>query len=104
MLATEAEAKKKRCTPALVIQLLPIEQLNGLAVRGENLGASNCIGSACMQWAWYDYANANGQTWHQLARAGTLPGFAKGKREAGEGSGWNQFPARGFCGLTGTRE
>lgn len=102
MILTEAQAKQKRCTPAMVIQLLPMEQFNSLVARGAGLATPNCIGSGCMQWAWYDYANARGMTWRTVG-ADALE-FAKGKASEPAGGKCNEFPARGFCGLTGTRE
>lgn len=97
MLLTEEEAKKKRCTPSMPILLLDATQFNALATRGDNLGTCNCIGSACMQWNWYDYANEKGKTFRGPDT------FAKGRAKKSSGD-MSEFPARGYCGLATARE
>lgn len=99
MLMTEEEAKKKRCTPAMIILLLDPETKNGMAASGARV-SGNCIGSACAQWTWYDYANEQGETFHNpgaekfhKGRA-TLPSDRKTLKPS---------PARGYCGLTGSK-
>ena len=55
MIFTEKEAAAKRCTPMQVIWLMPDrEERLGLQLSGEL--NTNCIGSLCAQWRWYDAA------------------------------------------------
>lgn len=103
MLLTEAEAAKKRCTPALVILLMPKVERNGMAAAGAEVGSS-CIGSRCAQWCWYDYANEAGKTFFQKGEDMERANFHRGRRSPSKQVESEERPARGYCGLTGSRE
>ena len=105
MILTEAEARSRRCTPALIIKLIPAEQLNAQQARDENV-SGNCIGSACMQWCFFDYQDGEGQTWRET-KPGTDPllfNLHHRGRSMQTDSKFVRVPARGYCGLTGSRE
>jgi hypothetical protein len=103
VIGTEAEFSKKRCTMALgvlIARAINYESYSA-AVVSENIGVGlNCIGSKCAQWCWYDYATATGETHLSLHHND----FNKGRREYTPGVTGDAVPARGYCGLTGSRE
>ncbi len=101
MIGTEKEFSLKRCTIALVQLAVPDrEDRAGMLAAGE----TRCIGAACAQWHWYDYADAEGSTYFPAG----ADRFHRGKAtEAAASKGQvssQRVPARGYCGLTGTRE
>jgi hypothetical protein len=107
VIGTEAEFHKKRCTPAL--QVLIARAINfesyQASVVSENVSVGlNCVGSKCAQWCWYDYANDAGRTF--FLNESQSREFMKGRRSPHVTGQQNNFemPARGYCGLTGTRE
>lgn len=82
MIMTASEAATKRCTIALVaIGKIP---------------SANCIGEKCAHWSYFDYANADGNTFRPAGDP-----FQKG-RATGH-SNMKPQAARGYCGLTGSK-
>lgn len=104
MIMTEEEAAKKRCTPMAVIQLMDLERLQGLQATGAAVACSTCIGSACAQWCWYDYANKDGKTFFAKGEPLERANFHKGKSSPGKEIETESRPARGYCGLTGSKD
>lgn len=98
MIGTEKEFAKKRCTISLVLLAVPDpEDRSGMLASGQ----TKCIGSACAQWHWYDYADNEGNTHF----AAGVSRFTRGKLSASSSdSHVDKVPARGYCGMTGTRE
>jgi hypothetical protein len=104
VIGTEAEFRTKRCTPALALLVARAVNFESYqaSVVSENVGVGlNCIGSKCAQWCWYDYANAQGET--HFANEGAAQLFQRGRRSS-VGDSAMRVPARGYCGLTGSRE
>lgn len=102
MLMTEKEAKTKRCTPcasvAVLLYLSPEKWNEAVA---SDVVQTRCIGSACAQWCWYDYVDADGNTHFQ---PGNENQFLKGKARPSPITKSVAYPGRGYCGLTGARE
>ena len=94
MIGTEKEFSLKRCTISLVVLAVPDrEDRAGMLAAGE----TKCIGSRCAQWHWFDYADAEGMT-HIPAGSNR---FMRGKETSATAE---KVPARGYCGMTGSRE
>lgn len=93
MILTDKEAATKRCTPGLILLLMEPERRDGLTAAGAEVG-TNCIGSKCMQWLYWDYVGADGKSY-------IMPGAApqsKG-RSTPSHSGAKEIAPRGFCSL-----
>lgn len=104
MIGTEADFAKKRCTPALallVARAVNFESYQASVISEQASLSLNCIGSQCAQWCWYDYVDAEGNT-HFLS--GSREPFQKGRRDANAVGTTITVPARGYCGLTGSRD
>lgn len=104
VIMTEKEADQKRCTPSLIVQLMDLERLNALQAAGHPSGSTSCIGSRCAQWCWYDYANKEGVTFFPKNEALERANYHKGKSSPGKEVETEPRPARGYCGLTGSKE
>lgn len=97
MIGTEKEFSLKRCTISLVVLAVPDrEDRAGMLAAGE----TKCIGSRCAQWHWYDYADAEGNT--NFAAGASR--FTRGKAAPASDIHSEKVPARGYCGMTGSRE
>jgi hypothetical protein len=106
MIGTEAQFSEKRCTLAMVMFVVPREERDNLASgRGDTWrdATTKCIGSRCAQWCWYDYVDAQGNT-NFVTEASARDGSIKGRRTRGTTGSNVTVPARGYCGLTGSRE
>lgn len=104
MIMTEEEAKKKRCTPAMVMFFADPERVNQYATRSSVPLGHTCIGSQCAQWAWYDYANKEGKTFFDKGEAPERANYHKGKSLPSKQVESEARPARGYCGMTGSKE